>query len=140
MKNLITFALLLSSIGMALGQPGARKIWLDGNRLFINAPQRGVQVMNNTNTRQPESIGFIAIPGNVDMAVIGNVMYANHYDDLVAFDWQKYIEDSELVEMARFEGLFPQHKEEALAMGIGNIDINSTRSSFARGFNGMLCF
>jgi len=128
MKTPTVILIALSAMFLALvsaqAQPSAGKIWIEGEHLFVNAPQRGVQAMNNANTRRPEAIGFIAIPGNVDMAVIGNVMYANHYDDLVAFDWRKYIEDSELVEMARFEDLFPNYREEDMAMGIGTIDIN----------------
>ena len=125
MKNLLSTLILCSTVVLSFGQPAAGKIWLDGNRLFVNAPQRGVQVMDNTNTRRPANVGFVAIPGNVDMAVIDHIMYANHFDDLVAFDWQKYIEDRELIEVARFEGLFPQHEAKAEMMSIGDVFIGT---------------
>lgn len=138
MKNLITTLILCSFCALGISQPSTGKIWLDGELLFVNAPERGVQVMNNTNTRRPESVGFVAIPGNIDMAVIDHVMYANHFDDLVAFDWQKYIENNELVEMARFEGLFPQHRPRAEAMNIGDVFIGTTTASSRGG--SMACF
>ncbi len=127
-KILFTFilsALTLTCFAQMDYSSNAGKIWIHGSQLFINAPGRGVQVMDNSNTRRPESIGFVGIPGNMDMAVIDNLMFANHFEDLVVFDWEAYINNQELVEKARFEGLFPNYANlDNMQMGIGDIPSN----------------
>ena len=138
---LTSFTILSIVSGFAQADANAGKIWYDGNNLFINSPFKGVQVMDNSNPSRPAPVGFVAIPGNVDFAVFNNLMYANHFDDLVVFDWQVYIEESELVEVARFEGLFPQHQapdQMMASMGIGMIDSRISQSRSQGG--SMSCF
>ena len=67
-----------------LVKPG--KIYAFGNYLFINETMKGIHVYNNTNPSLPLYVGFINIPGNVDMVVKNNIMYADSYIDLVAID------------------------------------------------------
>ena len=69
-----------------LGFVQAGKIWYSDDYLYVNLVDRGVLVYDNLNPRDPQRIGFIAIPGNVDMAVIGTTMYANSNDDLLVID------------------------------------------------------
>ncbi len=64
----------------------AGKIWYDEGFLYVNILNEGVLVINNFDPKAPRKVGFIAIPGNVDMAVVGTVMYANSNQDLVAID------------------------------------------------------
>ncbi len=67
-----------------LVQPG--KIYTIANYIFINEVSKGVHVYNNVNPASPQYVGFINIPGNVDMVVKNNIMYADSYTDLVAID------------------------------------------------------
>ncbi len=67
-----------------LVNPG--KIYVKDNYLFINEIKKGIHVIDNTNPAAPKFISFINIPGNVDMAVVGNTMYADNYSDLVVVD------------------------------------------------------
>jgi hypothetical protein len=69
---------------MDLVKPG--KIYTIGNYLFINETMKGIHVYNNVNPSAPQYVGFINIPGNVDMVVKNNTMYADSYIDLVAID------------------------------------------------------
>ncbi len=145
MKKILFLVGIFLFIGgaMSFAQPNANagKIWTFGNNLFINSPQKGVQVMDNSNPERPQSVGFVAIPGNVDFAVFGSLMYANHFDDLVLFDWEAYIHDRELIEIARFEGLFPEHaaQDDMMAsMSIGMIP-SRVQASTAQG-GSMACF
>jgi hypothetical protein len=81
------FCLLFS--GMSFGQAplsNAGKIWFDNDYLYVNIVDQGVLVIDNRNPRAPRRMGFIDIPGNVDMAVNGTTMYANSYQDLVTID------------------------------------------------------
>ena len=68
----------------ALNNPG--KIYAYKEYLFINELQEGVHIINNSDPANPNNIGFIAIPGNVDVAVKDGYMYADNYMDLVTID------------------------------------------------------
>ena len=65
-------------------QPG--KIYLLGQYIFLNEMDKGIHVIDNSNPAQPKNIAFIDIPGNLDIAVKGNTLYADLYTDLVAID------------------------------------------------------
>jgi hypothetical protein len=67
-----------------LVKPG--KIYTIGNYFYINEYFKGVHVYNNVNPASPQYIGFINIPGNVDIVVKDNILYADSYVDLVAID------------------------------------------------------
>ncbi|GAB2534371.1 hypothetical protein GCM10027189_14290 [Rufibacter soli] len=67
-----------------LRKPG--KIYAFGDYLFINEVQEGIHIIDNRNPAAPQILSFIAIAGNVDMAVKDNILYADNYIDLVAID------------------------------------------------------
>jgi hypothetical protein len=85
-----------------LETPG--KIWIYGQMLLINEPLKGIHVFDNTDPENPQSRGFINIPGNVDMAVRGNLLYADSYIDLVMIDLSNPLEAKEV---GRIQGAFP---------------------------------
>lgn len=64
----------------------AGKLYVKGKYIFLNEIDKGIHIIDNTNPSQPKNVAFIDIPGNVDMAVKGNTMYADLYSDLVALD------------------------------------------------------
>jgi hypothetical protein len=91
-----------SSPARALENPG--KIYIYGNYIFLNEPQEGIHIFDNTQPSSPKNIGFIPIPGNVDLAVRNNVLFADSYSDLVTFD----ISDPKAVTAIKFaENAFP---------------------------------
>ncbi|CAA6823973.1 MAG: Unknown protein [uncultured Aureispira sp.] len=67
-----------------LEKPG--KIYLFGNLILINEKGEGVHVIDNANPSAPAKLAFIAIPGNIDIAMSGNTLYADNYTDLLAID------------------------------------------------------
>lgn len=73
-----------SNAPQAVEIPG--KIYLYGNYIFLNDLQKGIHVIDNSNPNAPKNVAFITIPGNVDMAIKGNILYADSHSDLVAFD------------------------------------------------------
>ncbi|MEO6729738.1 MAG: hypothetical protein ABIN01_00880 [Ferruginibacter sp.] len=62
------------------------KLFMLGNYIFLNEINKGVHIINNSNPAAPVNVGFVEIPGNIDIAVKGNTMYADLYTDLVAID------------------------------------------------------
>ena len=66
------------------------KIYLYGKYLLVNDVDKGIHVFDNSAPAAPKKLGFLRIPGNVDMAIRNNVLYADSYADLAAFsigDW-----------------------------------------------------
>lgn len=86
------------------------KIFVKGNYLFLNEYNKGVHVIDFSNPASPVKKGFIHIPGNVDIAVRGNYLYADCYSDLMSID----ISDPTNVSLAYYqEGVFPHRIYEA---------------------------
>jgi len=86
----------------SLEKPG--KIYFKDNYLFINEIMKGIHVYNNANPASPQYVGFIIIPGNVDMVIKGNIMYADSYIDLVGID---ITNPATAKEVARLKSVFP---------------------------------
>ena len=86
----------------SLEKPG--KIYYKDNYLYINEIMKGIHVYNNTNPASPQYVGFITIPGNVDMVISGNIMYADSYIDLVGIDISN---PANAKEVARLKSVFP---------------------------------
>jgi hypothetical protein len=62
------------------------KIYIKDQWLFVNEPGNGIHVIDNSDPKSPVFRSFINIPGNYDLAVKGNALYADSYVDLLAFD------------------------------------------------------
>lgn len=83
---------------------GSGKIYLYGTIVLINEVGAGVHVIDNSKPENPEFLKFINIPGNFDIAVKDNVLYADSYIDLLAID----ISDiSQIQLLHRVENAFP---------------------------------
>ncbi len=84
-------------------RPG--KIYIRGNYIFLNEIDKGIHIIDNANPTAPVKISFIDIPGNMDLAVKGNILYADFYTDLVSID----ITDPRNVVVKKFtENVFPE--------------------------------
>ena len=68
----------------ALCNPG--KMFLYGSYIYVNDLRKGIHIIDNSNPSSPSPIAFINIPGNVDIAVKDNILYADNYTDLEIFD------------------------------------------------------
>jgi hypothetical protein len=80
------------------------KIYFKDGYIFVNEELKGIHIINNQNPANPQNIGFIEIPGNVDIAIKNEILYADSYVDLVAID----ISDvSAPKEVHRVEDIFP---------------------------------
>ena len=62
------------------------KIYIYGRYIFLNEMDRGIHIIDNSNPASPQKVAFVDIPGNIDMAVKGNTLYADSYSDLVVLD------------------------------------------------------
>jgi len=62
------------------------KLYIRGRYIFLNEPDQGIHIIDNINPASPNNVAFINIPGNMDMAVKGNTLYADAYTDLITID------------------------------------------------------
>ena len=62
------------------------KLTVAGNYIYLSEPYKGIHIIDNSNPANPKNVSFINIPGNEDMAIKGNTLYADAYGDLVTFD------------------------------------------------------
>jgi hypothetical protein len=85
-----------------MNNPG--KIYFKDNFIFINEKMKGVHVYDVSNPNNPQNKGFIEIPGNVDIAIKDNILYADSYVDLVSIDVSSF---SAIKEVGRVEKIFP---------------------------------
>jgi hypothetical protein len=89
-----------------LEKPG--KMYFYNDYIFINEQREGVHIINNTNPEAPANIGFIEIPGNVDIAIRNNILFADNYIDLLTININD-VNNPQLIN--RNEDVFPHYGE-----------------------------
>jgi hypothetical protein len=62
------------------------KLLIAHDHLFISEPGRGVHVFDNRFPEHPLPVMFIQIPGNIDIAVRDDRLYADSFVDLLIFE------------------------------------------------------
>lgn len=71
------------------------KIYAYKDYIFINDKNAGIHVIDNRNPKLPKKIAFIEIPGNADISIKDDYLYADSLMDLVVLD----ISDIEKIHM-----------------------------------------
>ena len=83
---------------------GIGKMCFYNNYLYISEPQKGIHIINNTDPANPQTVGFIELLGNADLAIRNGLLYADSYIDLVWFD----VSDPSNPELkGRLDSIFP---------------------------------
>lgn len=100
-----TAAEIRASVGVVAPQEikEAGKIYIKDNWVFVNEVGKGIHVIDNSNPKAPVTKNFLNIPGNYDLAVKGNILYADSYIDLLAIDIS---DKSDIKIVKRLEGIF----------------------------------
>lgn len=80
------------------------KLYYKDGYIFAGESQQGIHIIDNSDPARPVKRGFIRIIGNSDIAIRGNVLYANNLTDLVALDISA-IDSVRL--LSRVENAFP---------------------------------
>lgn len=70
-----------------LKSPG--KIYIKDQFLFVNEIGRGVHIFDNKDPKNPKKIAFLQIPSNVDIAIRGDILYADNLKDLISINISK---------------------------------------------------
>jgi hypothetical protein len=82
------------------------KIYFKDGWLFVNEPGKGIHIIDNHDPAHPVVKSFLKIPGNADLAVKGNSLYADSYIDLVVFDISKM---ENIKEINRLKNVFSNY-------------------------------
>ncbi|ARK09959.1 hypothetical protein A6C57_06180 [Fibrella sp. ES10-3-2-2] len=93
------------NVAPARGLINPGKIYTKDGYLFINELKMGIHIIDNRNPSEPKSVAFVNIPGNGDIAVRGNFLYADSYMDLVTLDISNL---ADIHEVARTQNVFTQ--------------------------------
>lgn len=62
------------------------KIYYKTGFIFVGEVGKGIHIIDNRNPSDPKRVKFLEINGNTDIAIKGNMMYANNAKDLVVLD------------------------------------------------------
>ena len=102
----MSYSALRSAVKMSaardMNTPG--KIYFKDQYIFINERMKGVHVYDVSDPANPQNKGFIEIPGNVDIAIKDNILYADSYVDLVSIDISSF---AAIKEVGRVKKIFP---------------------------------
>jgi hypothetical protein len=67
-----------------INNPG--KLYAYQDYVYIIEVKKGIHVINNTDPSAPKKIGFVEVPGILDLAAKDGILYVDNYTDLVALD------------------------------------------------------
>lgn len=62
------------------------KIYAYNDYIFVNDVNKGVHIIDNASPEMPKAIAYIIIPGNEDISVKNDFLYADSATDLLVFD------------------------------------------------------
>jgi hypothetical protein len=77
-------AAINGSPGQALARAG--QIYVKGSFIYLNDVDKGIHIIDDSDPANPVQTAFLAIPGNENIAIRGNILYADMYADLLAID------------------------------------------------------
>jgi len=77
-----------SSVSVEAPKPinSVGRLYFKDNYLFINEPGEGIHIIDDKDPGNPVNIKFVSIPGNYDLAINNDILYADSYVDLLSFD------------------------------------------------------
>ena len=97
--------------GAEITKPG--KIYFKDQVLYLNEYREGIHVVDLSEPSSPQIRAFMEIPGNVDMAIRNNILYADSFTDLVLIDISDPFQPSLIERVEKiFEYVIPPHEND----------------------------
>ncbi len=85
-----------------LENPG--KMYFHNQYMFINEQGKGIHVYDVSDITNPVKVTFYDIPGNFDMAIKDNILYADNVIDLIAVDINNVMQPALVKRIEDFRG------------------------------------
>ena len=95
------------------------RIYLYESMLFVNERNEGIHIIDNRFPNSPKRVGFIEIPGNTEISIKDNNLYADSYIDLITLDVQNI---ESITEIDRQESIFPYNARQNIP---NNVELSS---------------
>jgi len=83
-KKTTVMASINGDPGHALAKAG--QIYIKDSYIYLNEPDIGIHVIDNSDPAHPVQTAFLNIPGNQNIGIRGNILFADMYGDLLAID------------------------------------------------------
>jgi len=80
------------------------RIYLYKSLMFMNERNQGIHIIDNRFPANPRPMAFVRIPGNLDISIRGDYLYADSYVDLVTLDLRDI---NNIQEVTRQTDIFP---------------------------------
>jgi hypothetical protein len=64
----------------------AGQIYVKGSYIYLNDVNKGIHVIDNSDPAHPVPVAFLSIPGNLNIGIRNNVLYADMYADVLSID------------------------------------------------------
>ncbi len=87
----------------SIENPG--KIWIYGDIILLIEQYKGIHVIDNSDPANSNTIAFIQVDGCTDMAMKGNILYANNAVDMIGIKPNQNFDDFTVV--ARNRNMLP---------------------------------
>jgi hypothetical protein len=81
------------------------RIFTRDQYIIISERDKGIHIIDNTNPSAPVNLGFIVVPACREVAIKGNIIYAQNATDLIAIDALNF---SSPVVTSRISEVFPE--------------------------------
>lgn len=86
------------------------KIYFKDHYMYINEHRKGIHVVDLTDPSDPSPKVFITVPGNVDMAIRNDILFADSYTDLMMIDISDPVHPEKIKRLeALFEYVIPPY-------------------------------
>lgn len=83
-KKTTVMASINGDPGHALAKAG--QIYVKDSYIYLNELNSGIHVIDNSDPAHPVQTAFLNIPGNQNIGIRGNILFADMYGDLLAID------------------------------------------------------
>jgi uncharacterized membrane protein len=91
------------------------RLYLYKNYIFLNKRNEGIHILDNSDPKNPQNLRFIAIPGNTEISIKENYLYADSYVDLVTLDLNN---PENIQEVSRQQDIYPYDEYQNIPEGI----------------------
>ncbi len=81
------------------------KIYYKDKIIYLNEKYKGIHVIDNSNPSAPQNIGFINVPGCIDMAIKNNSLMVDNAVDLVTVNISEF---PQITVVSRIQNTFPE--------------------------------
>lgn len=62
------------------------QIYVKGSYIYLNDVNKGIHIIDNSDPSHPSPVAFLNIPGNLNIAIRNNVLYADMFGDVLSLD------------------------------------------------------